>query len=167
VTTFSAHDGTQREITSDGSNFFGNVNFDFVGGDRLLIDDIAITGEGRADVTFVNGSVDADDKTWSIQDDWTVTNGPFISGTSTDVFNCPRSHNSNQDITSNGNYFYNIFIARGANGGSSENLVKLQDEMTISNDLDIVLGGLNDNGFQITGSKVGSMSITNNARIIL
>ena len=165
--SFSAHDATQRQITSAGSKFFGNVEFNYIGGDWILLDDITMIGNARADVTFLNGTVDASDKNWNIEDDWKVTNGTFTANTSTVVFNGRNSQNSNQDVTPNGNSFYNILIQRQANGGAARNLVRLQGEVTIDNDLDITKGGLNDNGFQITGSLTGNMSLSNNARLIL
>lgn len=167
LVTFSAIDLTTRTITSNGSNFFGRVEFDFIGGSWSLIDDVDINGGSNADVTFANGTVNANAITWTIEDDWTVTNGTFTASTSTIEFDGPASNSSRQDITSNGSDFFNIHINRGTNGGSNNDQVRMSDPLTVNNDLLISRGGLFDNGFQITGSTTGQMEINNGARIIL
>ncbi len=57
LTTFSAHDAGVRTITSNGSNFFGAVDFEFLSGTWSLADDFDMNGDQRADVTFRSGTV--------------------------------------------------------------------------------------------------------------
>jgi len=165
--TFSANDGTTRTITSDGSNFFGNVNFDFIGGNWSIVDDFDMNGEENADVLFANGTVNANAVQWTIEDDWTVANGTFTASTSTVIFDGPASQNSSQLVISNGNPFYNFHVNRETNGGGANDRVQTNDELTVNNDLIISVGALFDNGLQITGSVSGQMSISDGARIIL
>lgn len=55
--TFFAHSATVRTITSNGSNFFGNIDFDYAGWNWTIADDFDMNGEQRADVEFVRGTV--------------------------------------------------------------------------------------------------------------
>ncbi|MGB0881321.1 MAG: T9SS type A sorting domain-containing protein [Vicingaceae bacterium] len=167
LTTFSAFNGTTRTITTNGSNFFGRVEFDFIGGNWSLSDNLDMNGNGRADVFFRNGTVDANNRVWNLEDDWTVSGGTFTASTSTVIFDGPASQNSRQEVRSNNNSFYNFYVNRGANGGGNNDQVRLVDPLTINNDLFITRGALVDNGFQITGALSGDMEIENSARIIL
>lgn len=167
LTTFSAIDGTTRTITSNGSNFFGNIEFDFIGGNWSISDDLDMDGGERADVVFRNGTVNANSHTWTIEDDWTVAAGTFTASISTIIFDGPASQASRQEIISNNNSFFNLHVNRGTNGGAAEDQVRMEDVLTVNNDLLVIVGALVDNGFQITGSVAGDMEVRNGARIIL
>ena len=168
TTTFSGSNTAARTITSNGSNFFGAVSFEFLAGNWSIADDFVMDGNSRADVTFVSGTVDANNIMWYIEDDWTVTGGIFNANMSTVEFDGPDSQSTRQEITSNGNSFYNLIVRRGTNGGGQNDLVRLLDPMAIINDLSIFKGGLEDNGNQITGSVIGGeMNISSSARIMI
>lgn len=167
LVTFSAHDATIRTISLNGSNFFGNVDFDFVGGTWSLLDNFDMDGEERADVRFRQGTVLANSANWTIEDDWTVIDGTFSAGTSRIEFDGPAAQNTRQEITTDGDPFFDLYINRGTNGGGANDFCRTLDPITINNDLNIIRGGLDDFGFQITGSALGNMDIENNARILL
>lgn len=165
--TFSADDATTRTITSNGSNFFGNIDFNFIGGSWSITDNFDMNGEVNADVQFSNGTVNANNNIWTIEDDWTVTGGTFTASTSTVIFDGPASQNTAQEVESNGNPFFNFHVDRGTNGGGANDQVRTDDALTVNNDLLVSVGALYDNGFQITGSLTGNMTILNGARLIL
>ncbi len=96
-----------------------------------------------------------------------MQNGTFTAGTSRIEFDGPASQNSRQEITTNGDGFYNLYINRGTNGSGANDYCRLLDPVTIDRDLNIIRGGLDDFGNQITGSASGNMDIENGARILL
>ena len=169
TTTFSAHNSGTKIITMNNSNFFGNVDFDFNGGNWQTADGMDLNGEQRADLTILNGTLDANGQTHTIEDDWTVQAGAtFTANGSTITFDGPASQTSRQEVTSNGNSFHTFHVNRGTNGGGQEDMVRLLDAMTVTNDLDIDVGGLEDNGNQITGNNTGGqLTIANGARLII
>ncbi len=165
---FSAHDGISRSIASNSSNYFGNVIFDFMGGNWELMDNIDLNGGQGADLTVRNGTLDANTHTLTLEDDWTIqSGGVFVAGTSTVEFDGPASQNSRQEIKPNGSAFYNLHINRGTNGGGSNDLVSCRAPITINNDLHIRKGGLEDNGNQITGNATGILHVENGARLMI
>ena len=167
TTIFSALDGTTRNIDPDGSNFFGNVTFDRNGGSWSLSDDMDMNGGNRADLTIENGTFDANGSNINLEDDWIVRNGATFSANNGAVrFDGPSSQNSYQEITTNGNAFYNLEIQR-TNGGGREDIVRLTDEITVSNNLNIISGRLEDRGNQITGNATGSLSMGNGSYLVL
>lgn len=165
--TFSAHDATTRVLTSNGASFFGIVEFEFAGGTWSLADNFDQNGGTRADVNFISGNVLANAVVWTIEDDWTVYDGTFTSGTSRVEFDGPASQNTRQEIESNGSDFYDLYVNRGTNGGGANDYCRLQSPIVVNNDLNIIRGGLDDFGNQITGSVFGNMDIENGARILI
>ncbi|MEQ8583309.1 MAG: T9SS type A sorting domain-containing protein [Marinoscillum sp.] len=155
---FTMSSATTNYLTSNGVSLMGTVEFDFSGGTWTLVDDLDINGDD-ANLTITNGTLSAGSNTISLQNNWTVSaGGAFTAGTGTVLFDGQNS-SGDQEVDAGSSSFYNLTIDRQSSGGSSA--IALLSDITINNDLTIQRGRLEDDGFQITGSAGGTLTIQN------
>lgn len=166
---FTSQTASSKTITSNTSEFYGALEFDFPGSDWTLQDDLKIDNKQNGDITITNGTLNATDKMISLSDDWRVgASGTFNAGTSSVVFIGPSSNTGTQAVTVTGTGdFYNLTVSREANGGQNSKQVALATSITVQNNLRVAKGALSDKGFQIVGNNTGTMSVAANARMIL
>ena len=169
LVSFTPNTIANRNITSNGNFYAGPIEFDFIGGNWKVQDNLEVRGNASADIAIKNGTLDGQAGTIKLEDDWTVNtpNGFFTCGTSTVEFRGQTANASSQDVTTNGSAFYNVVVNRQANGTGGANTVTLLQAITVNNNLTITTGNLYDNGFQITGNATGTFTMAANTNMQL
>ncbi len=162
LVSFTPNSTANRNITSMDNFYVGPIEFDFIGANWKLQDNIEVRSNASGDISIKNGTLDGLAGTIKLEDDWTVStpNGFFTCGTSTVEFRGQTANGGTQDVFSGGSAFYNFTVNRQANGTGNSNTVTIQlPAMVINRNLTITIGNLNDNGLQITGSAAGLMTM--------
>jgi hypothetical protein len=92
-----------ESIASNGSAWYGPIEFDFTGSTWTLTDELNIDNDTYGDLTITRGELSSGGNSISLTDDWTVeTAGIFTHGSATVTFDGQNSTGESQFITING-----------------------------------------------------------------
>ncbi len=176
---------TTKTIAMNGARLNGPILFNAPNDVWTITDNMRVEGGGRADITFNYGEVRAGNNTISLEDNWTINlptaglnQSLFIAETSTVNFNGNQDahinildHQTNANCLECSDQSAATSQLRGCSGSPFYNLVvdkrynrrlELRQTINIYNNLSILVGILEDDGWQIRGNTIGTVTMADN-----